>query len=103
MKLKQLLTMLALSASPAGANPEPAPCADCEVDGETLGRALTELSPLEAMHVATSWAISPDRNKRLAIARALAHAKPVGARTALAHLAADADAEVRAAARASMV
>ena len=98
MTLKQVLTMIALSGSPAAASVETAPCADCEIDGQTLGEVLTTMRPLDATYVVTTWALSDDPRRRLAIARALAHASPLGKQTVIEHLARDPDPEVRAAA-----
>ena len=109
------LAMLALSASPAAADPRVSD-GDCELDGtvpidrghvdtkragallgKTLAAALVELSPFDATYLVTTWAVSDDPLRRIAVATALAHAMPVGARTALEHLARDPDPDVRAA------
>jgi hypothetical protein len=109
------LAVLALSASPAGASTSDSD--DCELDasvpidrgalasrqaasllGTSLGDALAELPPLDATHLVTTWALSPDRLRRLALIDALARVQPLGARTAIDHLARDPDPEVAAAA-----
>ena len=97
MNLKQLLTMVVLSGAPETATADPTPCADCEPDGEALGKALGEMRPIDATQVVTTWALSDNPRRRLAVARALAHVSPLGKRTVVAHLALDPDPEVRAA------
>lgn len=116
------LAMLALSSSPAAAatdTPDTVDSEDCELDarvpidrgsveartaaamlGQSLADALIEVPPLEATHLVTTWALSSDRLRRLAVVEALGRVTPLGARTALAHLARDADPEVRQAAAA---
>jgi hypothetical protein len=111
------LAMLALSASPAAAAGDTVDSDDCELDasvpidrgtvearaaaallGRSLADALAEMPPLEATHLVTTWALSSDRLRRLAVVEALRHVMPLGARSALAHLARDPDPDVRAAA-----
>src|SRR5262245_25829741 len=111
------LAMLALSASPAAAaadTPDPIDSDDCELDasipidrgsveartaavmlGRSLADALFEVPPLEATHLVTTWALSSDRLRRLAVVEALTRVMPLGGRSALAHLARDADPEIR--------
>jgi hypothetical protein len=67
--------------------------------GRGLAAALAEMSALDATCLMTSWALSADRLRRLAVLEALAHVMPLGARSALVHLAFDADRTVRASAR----
>jgi hypothetical protein len=73
------------------------------VRGELASRLrvlLERATALERMRIATGWSVSPDAAVRLAIARALdGRLEILGARTVLAHLAADPVPEVRLAAR----
>lgn len=120
-RLLSRLTVLALSASPAAAVaqtlPTPSCSDDCDLDADAsidrdnvdphdaaamLGRglagALSEVTPLSATHLATTWALSEDPVRRMAIARALEWQFPLfGDAIIIEHLAADPDAEVRAA------
>jgi hypothetical protein len=130
-RLVSKLTVLALASTPAAAAPEPASSSQCAPDGddgdldsdlpidrehvaphvaaEMLGRslaqALHEMRPLAATHLATSWALSEDRLRRVAIACALERVFPLfGDKAILEHLAHDRDPQVRdAVARAASV
>jgi hypothetical protein len=124
------LTVLALSASPAAAEAEPSttrqserdsdpdldddlpidrehidPRAAAEVLGRSLAQALSELRQLDAIQLATTWALSEDPLRRGAIAYALEWAFPLlGDTIILDHLSRDPDATIRAAcARAAWV
>lgn len=123
------LVLLAVSASAvaAGASPSPAMQAaidDDELDpdlaidreqldprdaatllGQSLARALAELEPLSATHLAATWALSGDPLRRIAIARALDGAFPLlGDDVVLDHLSRDPEPAIRgAAARAASV
>jgi hypothetical protein len=67
--------------------------------GRSLALALGELRPLSATHLATSWTLSADPLRRLAVAHALSWSFPlVGAATAIDHLSRDSDPLIRAAA-----
>jgi hypothetical protein len=116
------LTVLALASSPAASSAEPTRCSQCWSDedesdldsdvpidrehvnprdaaallGRTLAQALIELRPLDATHLATTWALSEDCLRRGAIAHALERVFPLfGDRAILAHLARDSDPHVR--------
>ncbi len=110
------LAVLAMSASPAAADPVAADD-DCELDasnpidrgqvdprvagtllGNSLADALAEMPPLEATHLLTTWALSTDRLRRFAVVTALARVAPLGTRSVLAHLVLDPDPDIRAAA-----
>jgi hypothetical protein len=67
--------------------------------GRSFALALGELRPLSATHLVTSWTLSDDPLRRLAVAHALAWSFPlVGAATAIDHLSRDAEPAIRAAA-----
>lgn len=133
-RLLSRLTVLALSASPAASpaapaqpltRPQPRPefddadlDADLPIDrgqvdardattmlSRSLAQALGELKPLEATHIATTWALSDDPLRRAAIASALEWAFPLlGDATIIDHLSRDPDPAIRAAcARAAWV
>jgi hypothetical protein len=128
-RLLSKLTVLALSAAPAVANAD-APVvsqsafddadldADVPIDrehidprdaatvlGRTLARALGEMRPLAATHLAATWALADDPVRRAAIANALEWAFPlVGDVIVIDHLSRDPDPMIRAAtARAAWV
>jgi hypothetical protein len=127
-RLLSKLTVLALSASPGVAVAQvaaPPPCSD-DVDldadgsidrdnvdprdaaamlGRTLANALSEVAPLSATHLATSWALSEDPLRRAAIANALEWQFTLFGDVAIVeHLANDPDPTIRAAiARAAWV
>jgi hypothetical protein len=66
--------------------------------GRGLAVALDTMKPIEATHVAASWAMSPDPMRRLGIARALEWQFPlVGDALVIEHLSRDPDPQVRAA------
>ncbi|MCX5744759.1 MAG: hypothetical protein NT062_19905 [Proteobacteria bacterium] len=73
--------------------------------GRGLAMALAGLRPLEALHVASTWGLSHDAVRRLAVAHALEWVFPlVGAGTVIDHLARDPDPAIRVvAARAAWV
>lgn len=122
-RLLSRLTAVALSASPmaAAAAPrtalEPPDLEDCVVEdlpidrehldpqdaADALGRglalALGDLRPLTATHLATSWSLSEDPLRRLAVAYALEWRFPlVGDAVVIDHLSRDPMPQVRAAA-----
>jgi hypothetical protein len=116
-RLLSKLAILAATASPALAAPSdqaiPDPVLVCDgfIDAEhvdrqdaaaLLGRnlaiALERMRPLEATHVASNWALSPDSLRRVGIARALEWAFPlVGDDLVIDHLSHDPDPAIRAA------
>jgi hypothetical protein len=66
--------------------------------GRGLAIALDGMKPLDATHVASSWAVSPDPMRRIGIARALEWSFPlVGDGLVIEHLSHDPDPQVRAA------
>jgi len=66
--------------------------------GRGLAVALDGMKPLDATHLASSWATSPDPMRRLGIARALEWSFPlVGDALVIEHLSHDSDPHVRAA------
>jgi len=73
--------------------------------GRTLAQALSEMRPLDAIHLATTWALSQDPVRRAALARALEWTFPLlPDALILEHLSQDADPMIRAAvARAAWV
>jgi hypothetical protein len=110
ISLAHLLTVLAISASaasPASANATTDLTIDCgEVGGREasvlLGRnlamAMSELRQLDAIHLGTTWALSPDPVRREAIARSLEWMFPlVGDSVIIDHLSRDIDPAIRAA------
>jgi hypothetical protein len=122
ISLRRLLAVLALSGSPGAANAARPPSAELDADlpidrehldpcdasavlGRQLAFTLAAQPPLEATHLASTWALSDDPIRRAAIAHALEWAFPlVGADIVLDHLARDRDALIRAAvARAAWV
>jgi hypothetical protein len=121
-RLVAKLTVLALSASAAAANADEVRTTQAVIDdidladdspidresfnareaaqllGRTLAQALSELPPLDATHVATTWALSEDVLRRAAVASSLEWAFPlVGDGTIIEHLARDVDPGIRAA------
>lgn len=121
ISLRSLLSKLAVIAlaasSPALASPsdpvgpDPELVADGFIDAGNVDRqdaaallarglaiALDGMKPLEATHVASSWAVSPDPMRRLGIARALEWSFPlVGDALVIEHLSRDPDPAIRAA------
>jgi hypothetical protein len=126
-RLLSKLTVLALTAAPAAASPMVAPTTltdDCELDGDlpidrehlplhdaaamlgrSLAQALTEVTPLHATQLASTWALSEDPLRRAAVARSLEWTFPlVGDSIMIDHLSRDTDPAIRvAAARAAWV
>ena len=123
-RLLSKLTVLALASSPAASTADPVRAqqscqeedevdldSDLPIDrgqlddrdatamlGRTLAQALAEMRPLNATHLATTWALSEDPLRRAAIAHALEWAFPLFADFAiLEHLSYDADPTIRAA------
>lgn len=117
-RLLSKLAIIAATASPAlAASPNeqvvPDPALICEgtIDAENVDRrdavallgrnlaiALERMQPLEATHVASSWALSRDVLRRHGVARALEWQFPlVGDDLIVDHLSRDADPAIRAA------
>ena len=66
--------------------------------GRGLATALSELPALDAIHLASTWALSQDPVRRTAVARSLEWTFPlVGDSIIIDHLSRDADPEIRAA------
>jgi hypothetical protein len=66
--------------------------------GRSLALALSEMRPLSATHLLTSWSLSDDALRRLAVAHALAWTFPlVGDALVIDHLSRDTDPAIRAA------
>ncbi|MEO8840932.1 MAG: hypothetical protein ABI591_05835 [Kofleriaceae bacterium] len=66
--------------------------------GRGLATALSELPALDAIHLATTWALSEDHVRRTAVARSLEWMFPlVGDSIIIDHLSRDTDPEIRAA------
>ena len=121
ISLRRLLSKLAVIAlatsSPALASPndqvtpDPELVADGFIDagnvdkqdaaallGRGLAIALDGMKPIDATHVASSWAVSPDPMRRLGIARALEWSFPlIGDGLVIEHLSRDPDPAIRAA------
>jgi hypothetical protein len=105
ISLPRLLTVLALSTSPASADAlddgdidsgDLDPHAAAHLIGGSLANVLAEMRPLAATHLATTWAASEDPVRREAVAHALELVFPLfGDRAILAHLAHDPDPGVR--------
>lgn len=100
------LAVLALSAAPAAAA-VPSPIGEVTivhedtsaVIGRSLALTLSELPALEATHIATGWALSPERIRRAAVAQALEWTFPLDPDALIIeHLSRDADPRIRAAA-----
>jgi hypothetical protein len=116
-RLLSKLAVIALATQPALASPNDQVAPDPELVAEgfidpgnvdtrdaaaLLGRglavALEGMKPLDATHVASSWAVSPDPMRRIGIARALEWSFPlVGDGLVIEHLSHDPDPQVRAA------
>lgn len=115
ISLRRLLAVLALTGSPGAASAQPPPdtVADLDADipidrehvdpcdaammlGRQLAHALSEQAPLEATHLASTWALSEDRLRRGAIAHALEWVFPLlGDDLVLDHLSRDPDPVIR--------
>jgi hypothetical protein len=113
ISLRRLLAVLALSGSPGAASARAAPTAELDADipidrehldksdaavmlGRELARTLENQSPIAATHLASTWALSEDPLRRLAIANALEwDFRLVGDDIVLDHLSRDADPAVR--------
>ena len=127
-RLLSKLTVLALTAAPAAASAARAPTvvtdddgvldADLPIDrehldlhdaaamlGRSLAQALTEVTPLHATQLATTWALSDHPLRRAAVVRALEWTFPLlGDSIIIDHLSRDPDPAIRAAcARAAWV
>jgi hypothetical protein len=118
-RLLSKLAVIALATSPALADsaspneqvPDPELIAEGFIDpgnvdtrdaaallGRGLAVALEGFKPIEATHVASSWALSPDPLRRIGIARALEWSFPlVGDAVVIEHLSHDPDPQIRAA------
>lgn len=115
--LRSHLVALAMASAPGACAPDTCPIGSVDESTEvtadeahaTLGRhlaiSLGDMRPLDATHLATTWALSDDPLQRGAIAHALEWAFPLfGDRPILEHLSYDPDPAVRAAvARAAWV
>ena len=67
--------------------------------GRSLANALSQVKPLSAIHLATTWALSDDPLRRAAVARSLEWTFPLlGDSAIIEHLSYDADPSIRAAA-----
>lgn len=121
-RLLSKLTVLALSTTAATVvEARPEPCADCGDDdldpalaidhtcmdqrdaaltlGRGLAQALGEMPPLDATHLAASWALSDDPIRRHAVASSLEwQFKLVGDDLVIDHLSRDDNPQIRAAA-----
>jgi hypothetical protein len=115
ISLRRLLTVLALTGSAGAASAQPHPETTTELDanipidrehvdacdatsmlGRQLAHTLAEQAPLEATHLASTWALSDDPLRRGAIANALEWVYPlVGDDLVLDHLSRDPDPGVR--------
>jgi hypothetical protein len=114
MRLLSKLAILAATATPAMAShdrvvPDPLLIADGVIDrehvderdaaallGRNLAIALTRMEPLEATHIASTWALSPDPLRRVGVARSLEWQLPlVGDAVVLDHLSRDPDPAIR--------
>ena len=111
--MRRLLAVLALSGLPAVASAGPPPSAELDADipidrehvdpcdaammlGRQLAQALAEQPPLEATHLASTWALSEDSLRRGAIAHALEWVFPLlGDDLVLDHLSRDPDPAIR--------
>ena len=101
------LAVLMLATAPAAAAAAPQPFGEvtaivhedtAAVIGRSLALTLSELSALEATHVASSWALSADRGRRAAVAQALGWVFPLlPDAQIIEHLAGDPDPRIRAA------
>lgn len=125
-RLLAKLAVLALSTAPAAAANPPSPFGEVTIDtahpfgllrgpakpdlavvhedtaaliGRSLALILSELPALEATHMASGWALSPERVRRAAVAQALEWTFPlVPDAQIIEHLSRDADPRIRAAA-----
>ncbi len=115
MRLLSKLAILAATASPAMASPndrvvpDPLLIADGVIDreqvdvqdaaallGRNLAIALSRMEPLEATHIASTWALSPDPLRRVGVARSLEWQFPLIAdAVVLDHLSRDPDPAIR--------
>lgn len=115
MRLLSKLAILAATASPAFASPndrvvpDPLLVADGFIDrehvdaqdaaallGRNLAIALSRMEPLEATHIASQWALSPDPLRRIGVARSLEWQFPlVGDAVVIDHLSRDPDPAIR--------
>jgi hypothetical protein len=113
ISLRRLLAVLALSGSPTAAAAQAAPTAELDADipidrehvdtcdaaamlGRQLAHTLETQAALEATHLASTWALSEDPLRRLAIAHALEwDFRLVGDDIVLDHLSRDRDPEIR--------
>jgi hypothetical protein len=113
ISLRRLLAVLALSGSPAVAAAHQAPSAELDADipidrehldacdaavmlGRQLAYTLGNQPALEATHLASTWALSDDSLRRLAIAHALEwDFRLVGDDIVLDHLSRDRDPAIR--------
>lgn len=115
VRLLSKLAILAATASPALASPNdrviPDPLLVCDgfIDAEQVDRrdaaallgrnlaiALDRMEPLEATHIVSTWALSPDPLRRIGVARALEWQFPlVGDAVVLDHLSRDPDPAIR--------
>lgn len=100
------LAVLMLATGPAAAATAPPPIGEVSIVhestaaimGRSLALTLSELPPLEATHLATGWALSPDRIRRAAVAESLEWAFPLIPDAAIIeHLSRDPDPRIRAA------
>lgn len=116
ISLRRLLAVLALSGSPAAARTQPVVSAELDADipidrehldqsdaaamlGRQLAQTLGTQPGLEATHLASTWALSDDSLRRLAIGYALEwDFRLVGDDVILDHLSRDREAPIRAAA-----
>jgi hypothetical protein len=115
ISLRRLLAVLALTGSPGMATAQRLPDATAALDadvpidrehvdpsdaalmlGRQLAHTLSEQQPLEATHLASTWALSEDPLRRGAIANALEWVYPlVGDDLVLDHLSRDPDPGIR--------
>jgi hypothetical protein len=115
ISLRRLLAVLALTGSPGAASAQRLPDTTAALDanipidrehvdprdaaamlGRQLAHTLSEQAPLEATHLASTWALSEDPVRRGAIASALEWVYPlVGDDLVLDHLSRDTDPTIR--------
>jgi hypothetical protein len=115
MRLLSKLAILAGIATPAIAAtdrvvPDPLLVSDAFIDrehveerdaaallGRNLAIALQRMEPIEATHIASGWAMSPDPMRRIGVARALEWQFPlIGDAVVIDHLSRDPDPAIRA-------
>jgi hypothetical protein len=98
------LAVLALSTGPAAAATAPQPIGEVSIVhestaaimGRSLALSLSGLPALEATHVATAWAVSSERVRRVAVAEALEWTFPLACDAViLDRLASDPDPRIR--------